>query len=129
MLTRVWSAGDIMTMQLAAMVKPTLYLGESRITGYDRYSFTYGPLLLAAVSGDGVGNDGWQVMNVSSVSTPLNLVLAGVAGPPDGWNRGWITPLKGKPAHFSITGSNVTLMPYMLVQDEHFTAFPLVRKA
>jgi hypothetical protein len=93
------------------------------------FLFRYGPLLLAAVAGNGVGDGGWQVMAASPVSTPLNIVLPGVSGPPEGWTQNWLTAVSGKPAHFAVSGSNITLMPYMLVEDEHFTAFPLVRNA
>ena len=35
------------------------YQGASQVPGHARFGYTYGPLLLAAIAGDGSGDDGW----------------------------------------------------------------------
>eukprot|EP01051_Picozoa_sp_SAG22_P012087 SAG22_NODE_1227_length_5094_cov_5.898298_1_plen_432_part_00 len=95
---RNWTAGDKVKIELPMKLTAQRYTGRSSVQNFERYSFLYGPILLAAIYGNGglsangtidpwKMNEGWtKHQDVSPFSTSLNLVIPGVDGAdPSAW--------------------------------------------
>ncbi len=46
-LDRVWQDGDTVSFRIPMYMSATRYTGLNRVSGYDRYGFMYGPMLMA----------------------------------------------------------------------------------
>jgi DUF1680 family protein len=108
-IKRQWSNGDTIEFNLKAEVRVSRYRGEDQLAGKTRYSFEYGPILLAAVGSSKMdvvadrGHDGEQLAN------QLELV-------------------EGSSLHFTVRGNpDLKFMPYWQVTEEEFTCYPALR--
>lgn len=107
-LDRHWSDGDTIEFTLPASIRVKRYTGDDQIAGKVRYSFEYGPILLAAIG-----------------SQHVELALENGKNAEDLANH--LEPVAGKPLHFTVRGNpGQTLMPYWLVSEEEFTCYPAV---
>ena len=108
-LDRTWHDGDAIEFTLPAVVRARRYQGADQINGKTRYSFEYGPILLAAVG---------------SSTTELSLDHGHDAEQ----LASQLEPIEGMPLHFTVRGnSEVKFMPYWQVSQEEFTCYPSVR--
>jgi len=103
-LDRQWSNGDIVSFTLPAAVRARKYTGADQIAGKSRYSFEYGPILLAAIGSSNVelahGTEAKQL-------------------------AAQLQPVEGDLLHFAAAGSpGVKFVPYFQVAQEEFTCFP-----
>jgi DUF1680 family protein len=105
-LDRTWSTGDSIEFTLPATVRARRYTGADQIAGSARYSFEYGPILLAAVGSSRV--DLGKGLDAEQLQTLLE-------------------PIEGEPLHFSVRGlPGQKFIPYWQVAGEDFTCFPTV---
>ena len=115
-VTRVWHAGDSVTVPLNATLTASEYTGLTTIPGHRRFAVMAGPVLLAAVGAWDEGLD--------------SIVIAGVQTPAD--PHSWLTPLpgaagSGRPLslHYAVRGNpGVRFVPYFEVQEELFEVYP-----
>lgn len=108
-LDREWSEGDTISFALPAAVRVKRYDGADQIAGKNRYSFEYGPILLAAVGAE-----------------KMDIAIAGKRGPEQ--LAQLLEAIDGSPIHFSVTGNpDLTFVPYWQITDEEFTCYPAVR--
>lgn len=108
-LDRKWRDGDTIAFTLPAAVHVKLYTGADQVDGKARYSFDYGPILLAAVgsSKTELSLDGGH--DVEHLANQLELI-------------------EGSPLHFMFRGNpNVKFMPYWQISQEEFTCYQCVR--
>jgi DUF1680 family protein len=107
-LIRQWSDGDVIEFNLPATVRMTRYTGEDQIAGKLRYSFEYGPILLAAVGSSTVD------LVVEKGHTAETVVRQ-------------LEPDDGSPLHLTVAGNaGQKLVPYFEIEDEEFTCYPTV---
>jgi hypothetical protein len=107
-LDREWSDGDTVEFTLPASIRAKRYTGVDQIAGATRYSFEYGPILLAAVGSPQVK----LLVDNGQNAEHLANYLERSAGPP---------------LHFTIRGNPGQMFkPYWLVSEEEFTCFPVV---
>jgi hypothetical protein len=105
-LDREWSDGDTISFTLPAAVRARKYTGADQIPGKVRYSFEYGPILLAAVGSS----------NAELASGESGERLAAQ-----------LRPIDGAPLHFSVRDNpDLKFIPYFEVAQEEFTCFPAV---
>lgn len=105
-LDRQWSDGDTVSFALPAAVRARKYTGADQIAGKSRYSFEYGPILLAAV-----GSPGVELGNGVDAELPAKK----------------FQEIAGEPLHFSVRDNpGVRFVPYFQVAQEEFTCFPAV---
>ncbi len=108
-LNRTWHDGDTIEFTLPAAVRARRYEGADQVNGKTRYSFEYGPILLAAVGS-----------STTEISISHEHDAAQLAGQ--------LEPIKDMPLHFTVRGnSEVKFMPYWQVSQEEFTCYPSVR--
>lgn len=108
-LNRQWHDGDTIEFTLPAIVQVKQYTGADQIDGQKRYSFEYGPILLAAVG-----------------SSKTELSFDGEYDPKRIASQ--LEPIKGSPLHFAVRGNpGVKFMPYWQISDEEFTCYPCMR--
>lgn len=105
-LYRQWQPGDTLTFLLPMQLTAHLYKGIDNVEGYDRYSYTYGPLLLSVVC---ERNHEWGV------------VLQGKGGDLTKYK-------KTGDLRWEIEGSDAYLAPYFELDDEKFSCFPMFKK-
>lgn len=105
-IDRQWSSGDKIEFTLPVGWRAIRYTGADQIPGRTRYSFTWGPVLYAAVGPDkAVLPPGFDPAKVSES----------------------FQPVPGAPLHYTLRGlSGITFMPYWQVSTESFTCFPCV---
>jgi DUF1680 family protein len=104
-----WSNGDTITFTLPAAVRATRYRGADQIAGKSRYSFEYGPILLAAVG------PGKMDMVAEDNSRPEQLAQL-------------LEPIDGSPLHFNVRGNpGLKFVPYWQISEEEFTCYPAIR--
>jgi len=109
-LDRTWSDGDTIAFTLPAGVCARKYTGADQIAGKARYSFEYGPILLAAV-----GSAIAEFTTAAADADRLAVLLE---------------PVKGEPMRFAVRGNpEMKFMPYFEVQHEEFTCFPSVAES
>lgn len=107
-LQRSWSNGDTIEFTLPAVVRARPYQGADQSAGRTRYSFEYGPILLAAA--------GAREMDISSGGELIPGRLAEL-----------LEPIDGLPLHFNMRGNaGMKFMPYWQITDEEFTCYPVV---
>lgn len=103
---RNWSNGDTIGFTLPAIVRALKYTGTDQIPGKMRYSFEYGPILLAAV-----GSANAEFTNAASAKR-----LAAQ-----------LQPIDGEALHFTVRDNpGLKFIPYFEVAQEEFTCFPAV---
>ncbi|MDR1562131.1 MAG: glycoside hydrolase family 127 protein [Dysgonamonadaceae bacterium] len=104
-MSRKWKNGDEITFTLPYSLHITKYEGVDTISGYDRYAVEYGPILLAATGGDKIPHE----INVSNLEKQL-------------------IPDQSRPLHFLIEkDSLITFMPYLMISDQAFSVFPILK--
>ena len=105
-LPRIWQPGDTLDfrMEFAWAVHP--YHGEDEEPGFDRYSYTYGPLLMAVVG---------------ERNHEKGIVLSGTGDSLPAGLRPGEKPLCFVPE----ADSAYTVAPYYALQEERFTCFPM----
>ena len=108
-LDREWSDGDTIEFALPVAVQAKRYDGADQIAGRNRYSFEYGPILLAAVG-----------------PQKLDMAIEGMPGPEELAHL--LEPVTGSPIHFSVLRNpGLRFVPYWQIRDEEFTCYPAVR--
>ena len=108
-LHRHWSNGDTIDFTLPAAVRVKPYRGADQIAGKTRYSFEYGPILLAAVG-------------------PAKLDIAPGGEPSPNRLAQLLEPIADSPLHFSLRGNpGLKFIPYWQINDEEFTCYPAFR--
>lgn len=115
-LRREWSNGDTIEFTLPAVVRATRYGGADQIPGKSRFSFAYGPILLAAMGPD--------------KPEKMEIAFPGGASGKDTADRlaSLLEPAAGSPLHFTVRGNpGLQFMPYWQIQDQVFTCYPTVR--
>jgi hypothetical protein len=107
-LNRQWLSGDTIEFTLPAEVRVKRYNGDDQIAGKTRYSFEYGPVLLAAVG-----------------SSTVNFVVDKGREPEH--LGGDLQPVDGAPLHFTVPGNpGQKLVPYWQISEEEFTCYPTI---
>lgn len=107
-LNREWSNNDTIEFKLPASIRVKRYEGEEQIAGKSRYSFEYGPILLATI-----GSSKTDIV-IDKNKFAGNLVDLFESVP-------------GAPLHFTIRANpGHKFMPYWQVSDEEFTCYPSV---
>jgi uncharacterized protein len=105
-LDRKWSNGDTIRFSLRPVVRARRYTGADQIAGKARYSFEYGPILLAAVG-----------------STNAELT----SGANEEELAAQLQPIDGEKVHFTVRDKpELKFVPYFEVAQEEFTCFPAV---
>lgn len=108
-LNRDWSDGDTVDFTLAAAVQVKRYRGADQIEGKNRYSFEYGPILLAAVG-----------------PNKMDIAIEGQRGPAQ--LAQLLEPIDSSPLRFNVRGNpGLKFMPYWQITEEEFTCYPAVR--
>jgi len=82
-LRRTWKDGDKVTLVLPLNLKLTKYVGFDQISGFNRYSLEYGPVLLGLTGK-------FNFNNCTRVSNDPNEI------------KKWLDPVPGKPLHYRI---------------------------
>ncbi len=110
-LDRQWIAGDEISFTLPITFRLTKYLGVDQIAGRERFSLTYGPILMAAIGG---AIDTELVLHLAT--SPMALLEQ-------------LQPVKDQPLHFALNsfGSDTLFIPYFEIQHEPFSCVPLIR--
>lgn len=107
-LDRVWSEGDTIAFSLPAAVQIKRYEGADQIEGKTRYSFEYGPILLAAVGSAKVD------IGIKRGSSPEELSHQ-------------LRPDDSGLIRFDVPGNpECKLVPYWQIADEEFTCLPTI---
>lgn len=108
-LDREWRDGEEIAFTLPAEVRVRRYLGRDQIPGKMRFSFEYGPVLLAAVGASSVDFTADKGRRPEQVGSDLR-------------------PIPGKSLHFTVPGnSQYNLIPYWQVSsDDEFTCYPSI---
>lgn len=108
-LDRKWSNGDTIEFTLPAGIQVKPYRGADQIAGKARYSFEYGPILLAAVG-----------------PAKLDVIPDGERSP--NHLAQLLEPVDGLPLHFTVRGNrDLKFMPYWQITEEEFTCYPAIR--
>jgi hypothetical protein len=113
-ISRAWGAADALTFELPMALAAHAYTGVSQLPPYTRYSYTYGPVLLAVTGAR--RSDALQTEYIPGVDG---------ADP-----AAWLTPVAGAPMHFSIAGLAGALMQpaWEVDQGRNFSAVPALDK-
>jgi hypothetical protein len=107
-INRTWAEGDVASFTLPAGLVASRYTGIDQIPDHDRYSVSYGPILLAAVGAPEIR------LRLANVKTPEDLLKH-------------IKPRPDQPLHFLIEDNpGIEFMPYWQVDKEPFNCFPAV---
>ncbi|MGI5877888.1 MAG: beta-L-arabinofuranosidase domain-containing protein [Christensenellales bacterium] len=106
---RQWQPGDVVTFEVPMGFAAHPYSGANEVEGFDRCAYTYGPLLMAVV---GERNHENGII---------------ISGRPDEF-IGRLRPA-GPPLHFEVDGApDLRVMPYMEIENEGFSCFPMFPK-
>ncbi|GHU64665.1 hypothetical protein AGMMS49983_10880 [Clostridia bacterium] len=118
-IDRVWNGGEELRFQLPRKMKVNRYLGFTTVRGYERYAFTYGPILMALTG--------------PHREVPLEDVA---------WNDKWLTDERSEWNHVhweldaipnacsdtELPDKEHALKPYYSInRGEPFTCFPMIR--
>jgi hypothetical protein len=107
-LDRQWQDRDTIDFTLPAAVQVKRYRGKDQIAGKTRYSFEYGPVLLA-------------VLGTKTVD------FAVTKGQKAEHIAGDLQPVDGASLHFSVPDNpGHKLVPYWEVSEEEFTCYPTI---
>ncbi len=105
---RAWADGDIASFTLPAALVASLYTGVDQIPTHERYTVSYGPILLAAVGAPEI------ILRLSKVRKPEDLLKH-------------LQPKPGQPLHYQVANNpGIEFMPYWQVDKEPFNCFPAV---
>jgi DUF1680 family protein len=108
-LDRNWADGDRVSFTLPAALGVVRYAGVDQIPEYERYAFTYGPILLAAVGAPEI-----RLRNITAAH-PEDLVKL-------------LKPKSGQPLHYAVEHNpGIEVMPYWQVDQQPFNCFPAVK--
>ena len=108
-IERTWENGDVITFRLPMAFRIKEYSGADDVLGYDRYSFEYGPILMA-IKGE-VDHDTCVYIDEKIEQ-----------------HEKWLLP-GDRPLAFRIKSRpDQEIIPYFEIQDERFTCFPLFKK-
>ncbi len=112
-IARAWGASDRLEFELPMALRAHPYTGVTQLPPLARYSYTYGPVLLAST---GAWDAGRHVE-----------YLAGVDGAAPG---AWMVPVPGAPLHWSVAGvAGALFQPAWEVdQGYNFSAVPAFDK-
>ena len=107
-LDRAWSEGDVAAFTLPAALVALRYTGVDQIPNHDRYSVSYGPILLAAIGAPEI------ILRLNDVRKPEDLLKH-------------LQPKPGQPLHYQVANNpGIEFMPYWQVDKEPFNCFPAV---
>jgi uncharacterized protein len=107
-LDRTWEDGDAISFTLPMVLRPLRYTGTDQVPGYERYSVSYGPILLAAVGAPEVR------LRLRKGMRPEDLLKS-------------LAPKPGQPLHFTDEDNpGIEFMPYWQVDQEPFTCMPAI---
>jgi DUF1680 family protein len=107
-VSRAWAEGDVASFTLPAGLVASRYTGIDQIPDHDRYTVSYGPILLAAVGAPEIR------LRLANVKTPEDLLKH-------------IKPKPDQPLHFLVENNpGIEFMPYWQVDKEPFNCFPAV---
>jgi DUF1680 family protein len=107
-IDRAWAEGDGVTFTLPAGLVASRYTGVDQIPNHDRYSVSYGPILLAAVGAPEI------ILRLSRVRKPEDLLKH-------------LQPKPDQPLHYRVENNpGIEFMPYWQVDKESFNCFPAV---
>jgi DUF1680 family protein len=108
LLDRAWSEGDTVSFTLPVALRAERYTGVDQIPNHERYSVSFGPMLLAAVGAPEIR------LRVEDVRQPEDLLK-------------FLRPRPGQPLHYLVENNpGVEFMPYWEVDKEPFNCFPAV---
>lgn len=108
LLDRAWADGDTASFTLPAALSVGRYTGVDQIPNHERYSVSFGPILLAAVGAPEIR------LRVENVRQPKDLLK-------------YLQPRPGWPLHYLVANNpGVEFMPYWQVDKELFNCFPAV---
>jgi len=107
-LDRTWAEGDSIAFTLPAALTASRYTGVDQIPNHERYSVSFGPILLAAVG-----------------APEIRLRLENIKEPEDLLRH--LQPKPGQPLHFTVENNpGVEFMPYWRVDKQPFNCFPAI---
>lgn len=108
-IDREWHDGDTIGFSLPMEFRVRRYNGKDQIPGKTRYSFEYGPVLLAAVGASKVDFAIERGRKAEQIGSHLQ-------------------PIAGEPLHFAVPGNpQHKLIPYwQVLWDEEFTCYPTI---
>ena len=107
-IDRAWAEGDIASFTLPAALVASRYTGVDQIPDHDRYTVSFGPILLAAVG-----------------APEIRLRLKNVRHPEDLLKH--LQPKPSQPLHYLVENNpGIEFMPYWQVDKEPFNCFPAV---
>ena len=93
---------------MPAALVASRYTGVDQIPNHERYTVSYGPILLAAVGAPEI------ILRLSKVRKPEDLLKH-------------LQPKPGQPLHFQVANNpGIEFMPYWQVDKEAFNCFPAV---
>ena len=105
-LDRAWAEGDTASFTLPASLKAERYTGVDQIPNHERYSVSFGPILLAAVG-----------------AAEIRLRFEDIKQPDDLLKH--LQPKPGQPLHYVVDNNpGVEFMPYWQAGTEPFNCFP-----
>jgi DUF1680 family protein len=107
-IDRAWTEGDVANFTLPAALVASRYTGVDQIPNHDRYTVSFGPILLAAVGAPEI------ILRLSKVRKPEDLLKH-------------LQPKPGQPLHYRVENNpGIEFMPYWQVDKEPFNCFPAV---
>ena len=112
-VARVWGAADTLTFDLPMALTAHVYSGATQLPPLVRYSYTYGPVLLACVGA-------WQAQRGVEY-------LPGIDGAQP---EAWMLPTAGQPLHWGVSGvPGAAFLPAWEVEEgQNFSAVPAFDK-
>jgi len=108
-LVRSWADGDAIEFDVPIGLTRELYRGAEEVSGYKRYGYMYGPVLMAVC---GAFNHGDGILLPERCRDLSALSLSPVPG--------------GDSLTFDIPCAGYRLAPYFAIDSEEFTCFPLI---
>ena len=124
-INRQWQSGDTVSFSLPMDFKVHVYRGIDQVRGYDRYAIEYGPLLLGVVGPFDFEKTFALDENDFEDSYRFGIMIK---AEPHADPATWLTPVPGKPLHFTVNGKpGYEYMPYYEIgQHQRFTCWPLI---
>ena len=113
-IERAWGAADALAFDLPMALAAHLYTGVTQTPARTRYSYTYGPVLLASTGA-------WDA------AAHVEYLGPGLDGAQP---AAWMTPVAGQPLHWSVAGVPGALMlpAWEVDQGFNFSAVPALDK-
>ena len=105
-ISRTFRPGDVIEYFLDLQWQAVKYHGDNEVPGYERYSYLYGPLLMAVV---GMRNQEFGVVVPGRGEDFLSCLIPA-----------------SQPLHFAVDGApELSVAPYLELEREEFTCFPM----